>query len=35
VVVTPTCGLAGVAPDRMRHVLALARDAARLLAERI
>jgi hypothetical protein len=34
VVVTPTCGLAGVAPDRMRHVLALARDAARLLAER-
>ena len=33
VVVTPTCGLAGLAPERARAALALARDGARRLAD--
>jgi len=34
VVVTPTCGLAGATPEWARRALALARDAAKLIAER-
>lgn len=34
VVVSPTCGLAGASDAWMRHALTLARDAARLLADR-
>lgn len=34
VVVTPTCGLAGATPAWTRRALALARDAAKLLADR-
>jgi methionine synthase II (cobalamin-independent) len=34
VIVTPICGLAGVSPEWTRNALALARDAARLLADR-